>query len=559
MRRRYGRYALGGMLLLTLLLVRNDGRARLLDFERVPASGCPTIVFFGDSITEADVWPLLVSSYIAGRFPDREFRFYNRGLTSDTARDGDRRYAADVEPLDPDLVFIAFGMNDGGYEPPDARRRHAYLRHASRLTRRVIANGATPVLLTPSPVDYAIHPQGDVYNETLAGLSAELTVFAGQDGLTAIDVFTPLRAWQRQYKETYPGATLISDGTHPDVPGHLLLAYTIMRRLAVPPAVADITVGARTATAATGRLTEVSAQDDGTVRFTLLPAGIPFYVPPEARQLLDLVPLQEECNRFRLQADTAAFPHGAVLSVAGRELAAFTAARLADGADLALLDEAPWCVQAKALQQVISHIFAMQKLAWRKFGNEAEAWQEAMPAFQRLREAQEEYNSALFAEVRRQAQPETYPCTLRPAHIVPLAAVELSPVYPATGDFSAAYPPEQGDVTWRRVAGTGRFDLARLLGNPANSVCYVRVRLRAAASGTAILRYASDDGCIVLLNSERVRLDNATQWLPAPNRRQELELRAGDNELLLRVNNRGGGFGVDFTIEVPDGEVTCVN
>jgi len=43
-----------------------------------------TIVFFGDSITEAGTYVDYVDVFLLTRFPDRPFRILNRGISSET-------------------------------------------------------------------------------------------------------------------------------------------------------------------------------------------------------------------------------------------------------------------------------------------------------------------------------------------------------------------------------------------------------------------------------------------------------------------------------------------
>ena len=80
---------------------------------------------------------------------------------------------------------------------------------------------------------------------------------------------------------------------------------------------------------------------DGCVEFDLAPPFLPFYVPKDARKALELVPLQDELNRFRLRATPPAGDAALVLSIDGKTAGVFTAEELARGIDLGLLDKPP--------------------------------------------------------------------------------------------------------------------------------------------------------------------------------------------------------------------------
>ena len=67
-----------------------------------------------------------------------------------------------------------------------------------------------------------------------------------------------------------------------------------------------------------------AAARDGGIEFDLTLPFLPFYVPKEARPALELVPLQEELNRFRLQVKGGPGGEPLVLSVDGKTAGVFT-------------------------------------------------------------------------------------------------------------------------------------------------------------------------------------------------------------------------------------------
>ena len=75
-----------------------------------------TIVFFGDSITEQNLYTAYLETFILSRFPGKDLAVLNMGWSGDTASGGNKRFARDVSPVQPSLDFVNFGMNDGGYK-----------------------------------------------------------------------------------------------------------------------------------------------------------------------------------------------------------------------------------------------------------------------------------------------------------------------------------------------------------------------------------------------------------------------------------------------------------
>ena len=93
--------------------------------------GGETVVFFGDSITEAGTYVEYIETFLLTRFPGKRFRIVNRGISSETISgtsepDHDPRrpcahdrFTRDVASEKPDVVVACFGMNDGNYHPFD--------------------------------------------------------------------------------------------------------------------------------------------------------------------------------------------------------------------------------------------------------------------------------------------------------------------------------------------------------------------------------------------------------------------------------------------------------
>src|SRR3990172_12452360 len=84
--------------------------------KKLKAGETLTIVALGDSLTHG--WLVrkgyldFMSEMIKSRYPHRTVKIINRGVPGDTAEGGLARLEHDVIDLNPDLVFIQFGLND---------------------------------------------------------------------------------------------------------------------------------------------------------------------------------------------------------------------------------------------------------------------------------------------------------------------------------------------------------------------------------------------------------------------------------------------------------------
>src|SRR5512136_2588604 len=139
-----------------------------------------TIVFYGDSITEQNLYTAYLETFLLSRFPSKDLAVFNLGWGGDTASGGNKRFARDVGPVQPSLVFVNFGMNDGGYKAYDEATVRNYLAAQGALADTIRATGARQVLFTTSPVDDVLRKDQGVYNDTLSRMARGLGQLAAE-------------------------------------------------------------------------------------------------------------------------------------------------------------------------------------------------------------------------------------------------------------------------------------------------------------------------------------------------------------------------------------------
>jgi hypothetical protein len=280
---------------------------------------------------------------------------------------------------------------------------------------------------------------------------------------------------------------------------------------------------------------------------------LPFYVPPAARKALELVPLENELNLFRLRVADAT-EESWVVSVDGVTLGSFAGPALKDGIDLALLDKAPWCVQGRMLWDAAQARWQKHFEAWRRMGLDKPAtMMPDLASFEPLVQAERAYADDLGRALGRLARPRTYHVGLwRSGERVALTSASLSPTYPLDG-FDKVYPPESDPqaIAWKPVAFVnGKIDLGKQLGAPTNVVAYVRVVLQAESAATLHLSMGSDDGLAVLVNGKRVFARDVARPLKPGEDEAEVALVAGRNVLLFMVTQGAGDYGLAVDAEV---------
>jgi lysophospholipase L1-like esterase len=506
-----------------------------------------TIVFYGDSITEQNLYTAYLETFLLSRFPAKQLAVFNLGWGGDTASGGGKRFDRDVAPIEPTLVFVNFGMNDGGYKAYDEATVRNYLASQGALVERIRATGARQVLFTTSPVDDVLRKDQGVYNETLSRMARALAQLAADRGVPVIDLFHPMLDVQRGAKAKDPAFTMIPDTIHPDGVGHLVMAYLALRRIEAPREVGEIVVSGDDVRARTASVTGTTAADGG-VEFDLTLPFLPFYVPREARPALALVPLQDELNRFRLTGEMAGESRAFVLAIDGKTAGAFTREELGRGIDLALLDGAPWTAAGRTLWEAAQLRWRKHFEAWRVMGLQKPAsMMPALASFDAHRRAQRAYADELGRSLQQLARPGTYHVALRPqGDVVAIRSVELSPTYPLTS-FDAVLPPEANaaGVAWKPAPLVdGRIDLGKHYSGAYDVVAYARVVLQAEGKTTLHLAMGSDDGLAVFLGGRRVFAHDVLRGLRRGEDEVEVPLAAGRSELVFKVTQAGGDFGL---------------
>ncbi len=144
---------------------------------------------------------------------------------------------------------------------------------------------------------------------------------------------------------------------------------------------------------------------------------------------------------------------------------------------------------------------------------------------------------------------------LNAAEVVPVTASkwEVSPVY-TVANFDLAYatafaPEKAGEpVEWKA------YDLvidkvATPVQGKLNSAAYVRGVITSAKSQELLIRVASDDGIKIWLNDKVVH-DNKVLRGVGPLDTVKLSLNAGENRVLFKIVNSGGGDG--FLLKLSD-------
>ncbi len=213
-----------------------------------PLQGVKRIVFLGDSITAGGNYVTDVECGLLAQ--GLRLEVIGLGLSSETATDLteaenaghlkahgfgrprlSERLQRVLDATHPDLVFACYGMNDGGSLPagPDGLARFSAATTALRTA--ILKAGAKRVVLCTPPVS-------DPKNRTVPDpREANLVVYTDwllsqkkAAGWEVVDIHTPMRQALDAGRATNPEFRFSPDGTHPDRPGHWVMAQAILNQ-----------------------------------------------------------------------------------------------------------------------------------------------------------------------------------------------------------------------------------------------------------------------------------------------------------------------------------------
>lgn len=276
------------------------------------------VVFWGDSITDNAFYTRTIENYVRGRYPRMKVDFWNLGWGGDAA--STKRIERDLPPLDPTLVLINLGMNDGGYAPFDENRAAKYLGGIENLIS-VIHSKTKARIIMSTPITYETGVRSDeqakkldsFYPETLRKMSERLIAFGAEKGIPVIDLNAGYAAALTKYKAADPTVKLSGDAVHPNAAGNALMAYLLLQGLGADGDILHLAIDAQAGKVAASANQSVSdfAKSEGGFSFVRQVSAFPFRTSGGG-SLPDNATWQDTLNRNQLQISGLSAPYYAL-------------------------------------------------------------------------------------------------------------------------------------------------------------------------------------------------------------------------------------------------------
>ncbi|MCF2947099.1 SGNH/GDSL hydrolase family protein [Paraglaciecola aquimarina] len=315
------------------------------------------MVFVGDSITHGGSYHKDIFLFHATRFPNKPFKYYNAGISGDTAQGTIKRFSQDVALHKPTKASIMLGMNDvGGWlyqtTPTNKLQKDKLLQEQKLVREKYLTNmqalidsfktiNSKVTLITPSIYDQTAKvttPNNPGRNDELANYGTHLSYLAAINNTALVDFQGPMLHVNRKWQQQNPSSSIVSnDRVHPGEQGHFLMAYSFLKAQGMQDShVAKFQFNAednKDFTAYNCALDAEPVVNTTSVVFSCKTLALPFPLNSEQEFLLLDISFQQEMNQMPFQV-TGLKAGDYSLSIGGVLVGKYTHKQLLKGIDL---------------------------------------------------------------------------------------------------------------------------------------------------------------------------------------------------------------------------------
>lgn len=339
------------------------------------------VCFVGDSITCLGRYTAYVQLFYYTRYPERQILYFNCGRSGGTAGQCLERLSWDVLTNRPTVALVMFGMNDMGGLYGDAAKAPETVEKAiagkmsgvkvnyNKLLDQLTAAGARLILAGPSIYDDTAKLKTSVQRSNLAMTrwTEEIGRIAGERKCGFADLVAVMNPVNARMQAANSEATLIGgDRVHPGNAGSVVMAYAILKAQQVEPYVSRIALDG--VAGKPGELCNCSIEkverNEKNLSFTCFEKALPFVLPKNATEALNLIPLTDELNREMFTV--ANLPEGRYeLRIDDAVAGTNTSVELAAGVNLAANSQTPQYRQALKLAGLTDEMCGIEYFNFR--------------------------------------------------------------------------------------------------------------------------------------------------------------------------------------------------
>lgn len=203
------------------------------------------VCFVGNSITMAGEYLHYIRGFYATRFPEKNVRFINCGISGDVTSGILARMQPDIMAHTPDYAVIMIGMNDvnralyaarfNGIDSIQQKKLTAlatYKENLSKIVQYLVENKVKVILQKPSIYDQTAKlPQENMngVNDALKTCAGYMQELADKYKLPTVDYWSIMTDINKKMQAKDSSFTIIGkDRVHPASPGHFTMAYQFL-------------------------------------------------------------------------------------------------------------------------------------------------------------------------------------------------------------------------------------------------------------------------------------------------------------------------------------------
>jgi|GEM_PF-1262750 len=334
------------------------------------------IVFYGDSITAGEWYPVFIETYLLTRYPQWQNDLRVRGVGGDKASNIER-FRRDALSLRPDLLTFMMGYNDANFRPLSEETLTAFLQSVTKavaMTRTT--SPGTRILLASDPINEL--PISDdpewisrrFYPYTLLRLARAQRRLAGELNVPFLNVAEVYGKVMALGHAIAPEAFGLSrDGVHPQQEGQFFIACAFLEAMQADPWVADLELDAaplRVVRSQRCKIEGLKRNPDGSLEWRRKAEALPFFVPEMVRPFAFLMEPEERLSRDRLKIKAPSAP-AYRLEVDDETLGTLSAESLAQGINLSCFPNSPMNRQAAEVLGAARRRQNAEQVLWSRF------------------------------------------------------------------------------------------------------------------------------------------------------------------------------------------------
>jgi len=346
-----------------------------IDLKAPYYSNGDNVAFIGDSITANGIYINYIYDYFVTRYPKERIKFYNKGVSGDSAGGALLRFETDIVTDNSNKANIMFGMNDfnqGYYNSPEpnaimlrnqASAKNIFKNNMTSLIKELNSKNIKNITLIESSImdetsaisSTPVFTYG--YNNVIASSKDLLTNFVSNSTTIKLVDFNSrmLVANELLHKEDASATVVSSDRIHPGNLGNWIMAYCYFKDLYFESDVAKVSIDYANQKLLLNKNCGISniVKGSQTISFKFLPESLPLPASKDYLIADKLCALTDDFNNEIITVNN--LPEGKYkLMIDNNTIGSYSAADFSKGINIAVNPQNPDQVASMKINDLLN-------------------------------------------------------------------------------------------------------------------------------------------------------------------------------------------------------------